>query len=446
MRNIAFLNSLSSFDVDTLLVCDPQLQAVLDHQLEGAVTLNLNRFGAPSVMTTNGKYAIPKLIFSDRDDVPWLSVEKSLGLAVKGRDPAELAYSTLQKYPQIQKLAVLCDRPAEAERAFQHYQALLDGVAFARRIIEAPSNRMTPEMVANYCKELQPFGIRVAVLDDEELRAIGAEALLAVGQGSPHTPKMVLMEYRGSEGPPTALVGKGICYDAGGINLKQSHLLEMKWDKAGAGAVIGVMKVLSELKPDIHVVGCVVLAENMPDGNALKPGDVIASLKGLSIEVVDTDCEGRLALADGLSYVQQAYRPKVVVDLGTLTLETFGALGAEYAGLFCNDSDLQEALLEAGRVAEEKLWPLPLGEYYANQLRSQCADLKNVGVFRYGGSSAAAEFLRAFVEPGVAWAHLDIAGTAWKLDAPEEGVTAFGVKLLVEYLATSKVPVKVRQN
>jgi leucyl aminopeptidase len=177
-----------------------------------------------------------------------------------------------------------------------------------------------------------------------------------------------------------------------------------------------------------------MLAENMPDGAALKPGDVITTLGGKRVEIIDTDCEGRLALADGLSYAQKMFSPKALIDLGTLTLEVFGALGGEYAGLFCNDAPLSNALLRAGDSSGEKLWPLPLGEYYAKQIRSKIADLKNVGTFRYGGSSAAAEFLRAFVKPTTPWAHIDIAGTAWKIDAPEEGVTGFGIRLLVNYL------------
>jgi len=434
MKNIAFLSSLDDFKVDTLLVCDPALQSRLDRQLGGAVEYNIRRFGFPAVMTTNGKFPIPKLIFTDQDRCPLLDGEINVGIAMQNSEPAKLAYKILLEYPNIQQLFILCENPKEAEPSFQRYQALLDGVALAKKIIQAPSNQMTPGRVAEHCLELRSQGIEVTVFDHNKLQLMGAEALLAVGKGSPHAPKMILMEYRGSSEAPIALVGKGICYDSGGINLKQSHLLEMKWDKAGAGAVIGVMEVLSKLRPEVHVVGCIVLAENMPDGNSVKPGDVISSLKGLSIEVVDTDCEGRLALADGIAYVQQAYNPKTVIDLGTLTLETFGALGAEYAGLFCNDPNLQKALVDAGDSSEEKLWPLPLGEYYARQLRSPCADLKNVGVFRYGGSSAAAEFLNAFVKPGVAWAHIDIAGTAWKLDAPEEGVSAFGVKFLVEYL------------
>ena len=207
----------------------------------------------------------------------------------------------------------------------------------------------------------------------------------------------------------------------------------MKWDKAGAGVVVGVIDVISKMKAPINVVAIAMLAENMPDGAALKPGDVITTLGGKRVEIIDTDCEGRLALADGLSYAQKMFSPKALIDLGTLTLEVFGALGGEYAGLFCNDESLSKSLLRAGDASGEKLWPLPLGEYYAKQIRSKIADLKNVGTFRYGGGCRGRVSARVRKADNT-WAHIDIAGTAWKIDAPEEGVTGFGIRLLVNYL------------
>ncbi|MGL5263457.1 MAG: leucyl aminopeptidase family protein [Candidatus Rhabdochlamydia sp.] len=435
MKKVLFVDSLDEIEVDTLILCNRQLQEEIDQKLKGAISYNLQKFPRPLWMTTNKEYPIARLVLiNEKDDFGVFAVDKRVAIAFDNVASEKLAFELLKKNPLAETLIFLCDNPKQVEERFQKYRHLLQSISFAKEIIVAPANLMSPMEVANRCCSLEKQGVFVEVLDEEQLKEIKADALLAIGKGSSNTPKMVIMEYRGSKDPPIALVGKGICYDAGGINLKNSHLVEMKWDKAAAGAVIGVMDVLSRLKAEIHVVGIVVLAENMPDGNALKPGDVISSLGGKSIEIIDTDCEGRLALADGIAYVQKYFQPKALIDLGTLTLETFGALGGEYAGLFCNNPSLSKKLIKAGNITNEKLWELPLGEYYAHQIHSKIADLKNVGVFRYGGSSAAAEFLRAFVKPELPWAHIDISGTAWKVDAPEEGVTAFGVHLITEYL------------
>lgn len=433
MKNIVFRDSLDGIDADVLILRHNSLQENINQQLNGAVDFNLNLFSYPVTMTSNGACSVPKLIFvNGTENLASLANEKTVAIAIDQVPAEQLAFEILMDDAKAENVIFICDDPKQSEQSFQKYRDIFESVTLAKEIIASPANLMPPAEIARRCQQLE--NLTVTVFDEDQLRDHGAHALLAVGKGSPNTPKMVIMEYRGSDEPPIALVGKGICYDAGGINLKNSYLVEMKWDKAGAGAVIGVMDALSKLKLPINVVGVIVLAENMPDGNALKPGDVISSMSGKSIEVIDTDCEGRLALVDGIAYVQKYFSPKTLIDLGTLTLETFGALGAEYAGLFSPDPELSQALIEAGEAVGEKLWPLPLGDYYAQQIRSQNADLKNVGVFRYGGSSAAAEFIRAFVDPKISWAHLDIAGTAWKLDRPEDGVTAFGVRLIMEYL------------
>lgn len=435
MKKIQFLEDLEGSEADLLILGEPSLQKKLDQHLEGAISYNLQRFSLPVCMTTNGMYPIPKLmLIEDLKDLENVSLDTKVVLALDSRNLEKRVFDLLKSHPEIDELSVIAPNAREVALRFQRYQALLQGIFLAKEIISAPANLMTPKEVARRCLNLEKQGVIVEILEEHALWEVGAHALLAVGQGSSQPPRMVILEWKGSSENPIALVGKGICYDAGGINLKSSHLLEMKWDKAGAGAVLGVIDALSRLKAPVHVIGILVLAENMPDGAALKPGDVIDSLGGKRIEVIDTDCEGRLALADGIAYAQQKFSPRALIDVGTLTLETFGALGGEYAGLFCNDENLKHDLIRAGEKSGEKLWPLPLGEYYAKQIRSRIADLKNVGVFRYGASSAAAEFLRAFVKPELPWAHLDISGVAWKLDAPEEGVTAFGVELLVEYL------------
>ena len=280
--------------------------------------------------------------------------------------------------------AGLAGRRAEDRVRVLRLAGLLPHGACGRNACPYPMPRQPSSL---RCLVLEKQGVKVEVFDEKKLKEIGADALLAVGQGSSNPPRMVVMQWQGSEDEPIVLVGKGICFDAGGINLKTSHLPEMKWDKAGAGVVVGVIDVVSKMKSPINVVAIAMLAENMPDGAALKPGDVITTLGGKRVEIIDTDCEGRLALADGLSYAQKMFSPKALIDLGTLTLEVFGALGGEYAGLFCGmHESLSKSLLRAGDVSGEKLWPLPLGEYYAKQIRSKIADLKNVGTFRYGGA------------------------------------------------------------
>jgi leucyl aminopeptidase len=435
MKKIEFVDSLNPVEVDTLILCHEEIKKEIDQILKGSIALNLQKFSSPLWITTNGAYHIPRLaMVNKKEEIELFSVDKKVAIAFENIPAEELAFYVLKKNLPAEEFVFLSHDPKNAEMRFQKYVHILEGISLAKEVIASPANLMTPEIVAKKCQQLKERGVLVDVLDEKRLDTVGAHALLAVGQGSSHAPKMVIMEWKGSEEQPLALVGKGICYDAGGINLKHAHLNEMKWDKAGAGIVIGVLDIVSRLKLPLHIVGIAVLAENMPDGNAMKPGDVIHSLGGKSIEIVDTDCEGRLALADGIAYAQKYFTPKTLIDFGTLTLETFGALGGEYAGLFCNDPRLSEQLIKAGELCGEKLWPLPLGEYYANQIRSKIADLKNEGVDSYGASSAAAEFLRAFVDPHTSWAHLDISGTSWRLDAPEKGVTGFGVELMIYYL------------
>ena len=228
------------------------------------------------------------------------------------------------------------------------------------------------------------------------------------------------------------LVGKGVCFDAGGLNLKRKFLNQMHRDKAGAAAVVGVMQVLSKIKPNCSVVGIVGLAENLPGKEAIRPSDVITMYDGTTVEVKDPDAEGRLIIADCISYAQKRFRPKKIIDLGTLTAETFGALAGEYGGLFCNSEELAKELQKCGA-----LWPLPLGLNFRKQLASKVADISNDGIGQWGASSVAAEFIHSFVEEGVQWAHLDISGMAWNPFSPEEGATGFGVQLLCNYILQS---------
>jgi len=426
MKNVQFIKEDIVPEADLLILCEERLEALFDQKLGGV--LAHNRKKGLTRMTTNGVYPVPQIVLAGKEE-SLASVVDAEKVAVAGACQKRV-FELLLKRPDLD-LTVLCSDPLQREEAFKRDAHLLAAIKRAKELIAAPANLLPPDAFAKKCLELPD--VDVHILDEEALQQIGASALLAVGKGSVHPPRLVIIEYKGSHDNPIALVGKGVCYDSGGINLKTSHLTEMKWDKAGAGVVFGVLEACARLQLPVHVVGILALAENMPDGAALKPGDVIPTLGGKEVEIVDTDCEGRLVLADGLAYAQK-FSPQTIIDLGTLTLETFGALGGEYAGLFCSDPTLTKELIESGEEVGEPLWSLPLGEPFAKQLKSEVADLKNAGIPRYGASSAAAEFLRVFIGNQVPYAHIDIAGVSWRLDDPASGVTGFGVRLLVKYL------------
>lgn len=341
-------------------------------------------------------------------------------------------------------LKVVCSHPEEFEAAFKIERALYDGVAYARAMTVEPANKMPPRIFAERCHKLAEWGVKVDVFDEEQLQELGAGAILNVGKGSSNPPRMIVMEWKGGqkEDPYVAFVGKGVCFDAGGIHLKQLHLCQMKWDKAGGAVVVGLMQTIAERKLPINVVAVVGAVENMPDGAAMKPGDIIPTLAGKTVEIVDTDNEGRLVLADCMWYAQTKYNVDTLIDLGTLTLETMGALSDIYAGIFSEDKELTRELIDAGEKSKERLWQLPMGPQFAEQIVSDCADVKNSGLPGFGESGASAEFLKCFVKPGVRWAHLDIAGVAWSTgDAlfNRKGVTGFGVRLLDSWLLTHRL-------
>jgi leucyl aminopeptidase len=284
------------------------------------------------------------------------------------------------------------------------------------------------------------MGVEIDVLDQTQMRALGMGALLGVAQGSVRPPRLLVMRWNGAgEGAtPTVFIGKGVTFDTGGISLKPGPGMEMmKWDMGGAGAVAGAMKALAGRQAKAHVIGICVLAENMPDGNAQRPGDIVTSMSGQTIEVLNTDAEGRLILCDAITYAQTTFQPDVIVDLATLTGAMVVSLGHEYAGVFANDDVLADALLAAGAASGDKLWRFPLSEAYDKLIDSPIADMKNIGP-REAGSITAAQFLKRFVDEGVKWAHLDIAGMAWAdKDGPTcaKGATGYGVRLIDRYVA-----------
>jgi leucyl aminopeptidase len=314
------------------------------------------------------------------------------------------------------------------------------GVEFTRALVTEPANVIYPESFVARCQDrMVGTGLTLRVLDDVEMRALGMGALLGVAQGSDRPARLLAIEWKGGPagGKPVAFVGKGVTFDTGGISIKPAGGMEdMKWDMGGAGAVAGTMLALALRQAQANVIGICGLVENMPDAKAQRPGDVVVSLSGQTIEVINTDAEGRLVLCDALTWVQREYAPSAIVDLATLTGAIIASLANEYAGLFSNDDGLAEKLTAAGKAAGEKLWRFPMGSTYDKMLDSAIADMKNVGP-RFGGSITAAQFLQRFIEDGTPWAHLDIAGTVWA-DKPgatwDKGATGFGVRLLDRYV------------
>jgi len=338
--------------------------------------------------------------------------------------------------PKLERLAIASSNPAGAKTAFAPLRAVADGVFLARELVSEPANVLNPPEFAERCRGLERLGIEVEIMGPKEMKRLGFGALLGVAQGSAQEPRMVVMQWRGApkgrKQKPLALIGKGVTFDTGGISIKPAGGMEdMKWDMAGAGAVVGAMAAIAGRKAKADVVGLVGLVENMPSGNAQRPGDVVKTASGQTVEVINTDAEGRLVLADVMWYCQDRFDPRGMVDLATLTGAIIVALGHEHAGLFSNDDDLAQRVVAAGTAVGEKCWRMPLGDAYDKQIKSEIADMKNVGG-RPGGSITAAQFLQRFTN-GKPWAHLDIAGTAWaSKDQPTapKGATAFGVRLL----------------
>lgn len=351
-------------------------------------------------------------------------------------------YRTTLKDEQKPSLTeiVVTGAPAGSEAAWDDAAAVATGVEFTRELVSEPANTIYPETFVERCKaRLEGSGVEITVLTVDDMARLGMGALLGVGQGSIDRPaRIIAMHWKGGgDEAPVAFVGKGVTFDSGGISIKPAAgMEEMKWDMGGAGAVAGTMLALAKRKAKANVVGICGLTENMPDGNAQRPGDIVKSMSGQTIEVINTDAEGRLVLCDALTWVQQTFKPAKIVDLATLTGAILISLGKEHAGLFSNNDELSEALTAAGKSVGEKLWRFPLAPEYDKLLDSQIADMKNVGP-RFGGSITAAQFLQRFIQNDTPWAHLDVAGMVWA-DKPgatwDKGATGYGVRLLDRFV------------
>jgi len=373
---------------------------------------------------------------------PELAARAALGVLLasyrfdkyRTKEPAE-------KKPSIVTVEIVADDVAKAKEAFEPLLALSDAITFTRDLVSEPPNVLYPAEFAARVKALESLGLEVEILGEAEMMKLGMGSLLGVGQGSVRDSQLAIMRWNGASdknAQPIAFIGKGVCFDTGGISIKPAENMEdMKWDMGGAGAVAGLMHVLAGRKAKVNAVGILGLVENMPDGNAQRPGDVVTSMSGQTIEIINTDAEGRLVLADAIWYCQDRFKPKLMVDLATLTGAIIIALGHDLAGCYANDETLAANLISASNIEGEPLWRMPLPSQYDKNIDSMIADMKNTGG-RPGGSITAAMFIQRFTN-GVPWAHLDIAGTAWKKPsaAPTspEGATGFGVRLLNRMVA-----------
>ena len=329
---------------------------------------------------------------------------------------------------------------AAAKAASQRRFAVAEGVELARNLVNEPPNVLFPAEFADRAKALEKFGVELNVLDEKAMGKLGMNALLGVGRGSARESRLVTLRWNGARSKrtkPIAVIGKGVCFNSGGISIKPSAGMEdMKGDMGGAACVVGLIHALATRKAKAHVVGIIGLVENMPDGDAIRPGDIITSMSGQTIEIVNTDAEGRLVLADALWYAQQTFAPQAIIDLATLTGAIMVALGQEYAGLFSNNDELVQRLIAAGEGTGEKVWRMPLGQAYEKLINSKFADMKNTGG-RHGGSITAAQFLQRFVSD-TPWAHIDVAGVA--MGSPSSDVnpswgSGWGVRLLDRLIA-----------
>ncbi len=342
---------------------------------------------------------------------------------------------------KVESITLMATDVTKAQKEFSELKILADNIFFVRDLVSEPSNILNPESYAAICKTLKKEGLEVEVLGEAAMTKLGMGSLLCVGQGSARESQLVVLKWNGgaAKEQPLAFVGKGVTFDTGGISIKPATNMEdMKTDMAGSAVVVGLLRNLAQRKAKVNAVGVIGLVENMPSGTAVKPGDVVRSMSGQTIEVINTDAEGRLVLADALHYTNTKFKPKIMVNLATLTGAIIVALADVYAGLFSNDDDLANKIQSCGSTTGERTWRLPLGEEYDEMINSDIADMKNVGSGRGAGSTTAAQFLKRFVGE-TKWAHLDIAGVAWrgKGDAMAvKGASGYGLRLLDSLVRT----------
>ena len=408
--------------------------------------LQLVDLGGAIVSAVQGRKTVSASVIVDAEGAGDLSADEAGALIAQG---AMLRHYNFKKYHTkknsddgaekegLKKLIIQVPHPDKAKAAFQPLKAVANGVNVARDLVNEPANILGPVELADKTKALEKLGVSVEILDVKDMEKLGMGSLLCVGQGSTRPSRLAVMVWNGAKGnkkqKPICFVGKGVVFDTGGISIKPAAGMEdMKGDMGGAAAVVGTMHALAERKANINAVGLIGCVENMPSGNAVRPGDIVKSMSGQTIEVINTDAEGRLVLADVLWYAQDTFKPKVVIDLATLTGAIMVALGKEYAGLFANDDKLADELLSASKATGEKLWRMPLDKAFDKMMDSKNADMKNTGG-RWAGAATAAAFLQRFVQKDTAWSHIDLAGTAMdgsRSDTNQSWGAGWGVRLL----------------
>ena len=384
----------------------------------------------------------PKLKYN----VAEIIAQLGLGFYLKNYSFDKYKTTKSKKRNLVSKISFCSAEHSKAEKIFKEHKKLAKGVFFTRDLVSEPANVLYPEKFVEYCNFFKKAGLMLKVFDEKKINKLGMDALMGVAKGSVRPPRVLIMEWNGLKNKdikntkPLAFVGKGVTFDTGGISLKPSGGMEdMKWDMGGSAVVAGLMLSLAERKAKVNAVGIVGLVENMPDGNAQRPGDVVKSMSGQTIEVLNTDAEGRLVLADILWYVNTVYKPKLIVDLATLTGAIIVALGDRYAGLFSNDDSLSNQILESSKVSKELVWRLPLDSEFDKLLNCEIADMRNITNSRGAGSITAAQFLKRFIGK-TPWAHLDIAGVTWSKKntaLSRTGGTGFGVRLLDEFVRSN---------
>ncbi len=414
---------------------------------ESADGMSVERWAGHAVKRTLTSGA-EKLVLQP-DALPGVSLAEAGAHAALGARLAAYRFDSYrtklkpEQAPSLKLVEIVLEAPAPARARADKDAAIAEGVFFARDLVSEPANVLYPASFAERLRDLETIGLEVDVLEPETMQKLGMGALLGVAQGSANPARVVAMSWNGGRkgARPLALVGKGVTFDTGGISIKPAGgMEEMKGDMGGAAAVAGAMKAIALRKAKANVVGVVALVENMHGANAQRPGDIVTTMSGQTIEVLNTDAEGRLMLADAIWYAQDKFNPTALIDLATLTGAVIVALGHEHAGLYANDEDLAQAIISAGASEGETVWRMPLGAGYDKMLDSPNADMKNIYGKPAGGSIVAAQFIKRFVREGVHWAHLDIAGTAWKSGPYEDPLspvwaTGYGVRLLNRLIA-----------
>ncbi|HYD73327.1 MAG TPA: leucyl aminopeptidase [Candidatus Binatia bacterium] len=417
-------------------------------KVDGADSMTVERWAGHAVrrVLTSGA---EKLVLQP-DALPGVTKAEAGAHAAMGARLASYRFDTYRtklkpdQQPTLTAVEIMIEAPAAARARAEKDAAIVEGVFFARDLVSEPPNVLYPESFAERLRDLETLGVEVEVLEPETMEKLGMGALLGVAQGSARSARLVTMSWKGAtakKARPVALVGKGVTFDTGGISLKPGAAMdEMKGDMGGAAAVAGAMKAVAQRKAKANVVGIVALVENMPGHNAQRPGDIVHTMSGQTIEVLNTDAEGRLILADAVWYAQDKFDPMAVIDLATLTGAVIVALGHEMAGMYSNDEDLAASITAAGQAEGEAVWRMPLSAAYDKLIDSPNADMKNIAGKPMAGSIVGAQFIKRFVKDGVPWAHIDIAGTAWKPGPYEDPLspawaTGYGVRLLNRLIA-----------